>query len=123
MLVLCVDDDKEDQQIFCEALAIVDAVIDCICVNNPQDAMHVLSKISPLPDYIFTDFNMPRQDGKNFLHQLKSDLRFKDIPVVVLSTGIHEIDEMEFTRLGAQKVFSKPSTFNEMVAIFKAVMG
>lgn len=122
MLILTVDDDQEDQQVFCEAVAMIDISIDCVCVNDVNEAVSVLSRISPLPDYIFTDFKMPGTDGQGFLRYLKTHSKYKDIPVVVLSTGIREADEVEFGKLGAQKVFSKPSTFNEMVLLIKSAL-
>src|SRR5690349_24784892 len=102
MLFLNVDDDQEDQQIFCEAVAMIDVTIDCICVSDVNEAVNVLSRISPLPDYIFTDFQMPHTSGKDFLRYLKTHSRYKDIPVIVLSTGIRKDDELEFGKLGAQ---------------------
>ena len=122
MFILYVDDDKEDQQIFCEAVAMIDISIDCICVNDPNEAMGILERTSPLPDYIFTDFNMPRKDGKDFLRYLKTHSKYKDIPVIILSTGIRKDDEAEFRKLGARKAFPKPSTFNELVAIIQSTI-
>ena len=119
MLVLNIDDDKEDQQIFCEALAIVDASVDCICANDANDAIDMLSRMAPLPDYVFTDMNMPRVSGKDFLRYMKTHSKYKHIPVIILSTGIRKEDETEFGKLGARKVFPKPSTFNDLVTMIK----
>jgi CheY-like chemotaxis protein len=123
MLIFNIDDDKEDQQIFCEALALIDASVDCICANDANEAMDMLSRMAPLPDYIFTDLNMPRMGGREFLRFLKTHSKYKDIPVIILSTGIRKEDELEFGKLGARKVFPKPSTFNDLVTMIKLTIG
>src|SRR3954464_5063573 len=44
------------------------------------------------PDLILLDLNMPRKDGRELLAEIKSDDRFRRIPVVVLTTSQSEDD-------------------------------
>jgi CheY-like chemotaxis protein len=77
MVVLYVDDDIEDQEIFCEAIKVIDSSIDCLRANDGQQAIDILSKRTQLPDYILTDINMPFLDGKGLLRYLKTHSRYK----------------------------------------------
>ena len=122
MLILYVDDDKEDQEIFCDAIKTIDQSIECVAVNDGLQALTILSRALELPDFIFTDVNMPRMGGKMLLQNLKADPRFKNIPVVIISTGVHEDDKMEYIQLGAHTIFPKPTSFNELVDSLKLML-
>lgn len=83
---LLVDDDPEDQEMFIDALQKVSYTTGCYAVANGEEALRTLLEDNTNPDYIFTDLEMPVMDGLNFLKTLRSIERFKDTPVVVLSS-------------------------------------
>lgn len=62
----------------------------------------------PRPDLILLDLNMPRMNGYEFLAAIKSDERFKSIPVVVFSTSDVESDILSSYQLGAASYVTKP---------------
>jgi CheY-like chemotaxis protein len=65
------------------------------------------SRRSPLPALILLDYHMGALD---ILRSLKSDLRFKHIPVVILSGAVHPDAIKECYALGASSFIQKPST-------------
>jgi len=60
------------------------------------------------PDLIMLDVGMPDIDGYEAIKKLKSDDRFKEIPVIFLSAKDDEQSEMEGLKLGAVDYIHKP---------------
>jgi len=60
------------------------------------------------PDLIMLDVGMPDMDGYEAIKKLKSDDRFKDVPVIFLSAMSDEKNEMEGLKLGAVDYIHKP---------------
>jgi DNA-binding response OmpR family regulator len=60
------------------------------------------------PDLIMMDVKMPDMDGFEAIKKLKSDDRFKDVPVIFLSAMGDEKSEMEGLKLGAVDYIHKP---------------
>jgi CheY-like chemotaxis protein len=99
--LLAVDDDQEDLEIFCEAIQEINPSITCLVAYNGREAISLLSKLTVLPKIIFLDHNMPQMDGKQCLHYLKKDERYKTIPVVIYSTSFSREDIDYFLGAGA----------------------
>ncbi len=66
---------------------------------------------APPPHLILLDLNMPRQDGREALQEMKSDSRLRRFPVVVLSTSRSDEDVARLYELGASSYISKPTGF------------
>lgn len=80
-------------------------------VSNPELVMKRLE--SKLMDLILLDINMPGVDGITVLKDLKSDERFKDIPVIMM-TGDTDDETLEKSfKEGADDYVTKP--VNELV--------
>ena len=61
-----------------------------------------------LPDLILLDVDMPEMNGFDVIKKLKSDPRYKDIPVMFLTAISDEESEREGFRLGAVDYVTKP---------------
>lgn len=122
MYILYVDDDPEDQEFFCEAVKVIDRSIECIVVQDGMQALTLLSKATKLPEYIFTDINMPRMNGKMFLQNIKTNPKFKDIPVVVFTDAVYNDDRAELLKLGVSKLLTKQSTLNDLIGNLQAIL-
>ena len=108
--ILLVEDDKDDQQLFCEALSEIHPSIFCQVANNGLEALSFLS-IHPAFEMVFLDLNMPKIDGFECLTVLKSHLSYRDIPVIVLSTSSRQEDINRCKDLGAATFFTKPTSY------------
>jgi sigma-B regulation protein RsbU (phosphoserine phosphatase) len=65
-------------------------------------------------DLIILDLMMPGKDGFDVLRELKAEVKFKDIPIIVYS-GIDNIDSVnQALELGAYDYFSKPLTSEQI---------
>lgn len=123
MLILIVDDDIDDIELFQEAVHELDDTIACISAENGEDALKLLkSKNAAKPDFIFLDLNMPRLNGKQLLIELKKRQALNDIPIIILSTSKLKEDMEETKKLGAVQFITKPPKFSDLIkAITKVI--
>ncbi len=60
---------------------------------------------------ILLDLNMPKMNGLEFLHALRSDAQLKPTPVIVLTTSDEDKDRIEAYNLNVAGYILKPVTF------------
>ncbi len=75
-----------------------------------------------IPDLIMVDIMLPDTDGITILKNIKSDERYKDIPVIMLTAKNSEIDIVKALDIGAEDYITKPFGVLEMVSRVKAVL-
>jgi two-component system response regulator len=75
-------------------------------------------QIGNTPNVILLDLKMPKVGGIDVLRKIKSDMRTKTIPVVILSSSKEDPDIQECYRLGANGYVVKPVEFD---AFYKAI--
>lgn len=64
------------------------------------------------PDLICLDLMMPRQSGLTLYRQLKTDERFRSLPVVVIS-GAYEADSFRLADFAPDEPLPEPAAFVE----------
>ena len=74
-----------------------------------------------MPKLIILDLMMPHMNGFEFLHNLRSYPKFKDVPVVIFSGSNDEHDKKMALDLGADSYFTKPLSIHAFVAIIEEV--
>jgi|SRR5688572_3615568 CheY-like chemotaxis protein len=111
-VVLLIDDDHEDQEIFGDAVREVDRNVRFVSEFNSDQAITNMREARP--EIIFLDLNMPRLNGKQLLSELKRDPEMSRIPVVMCSTFFGDRDMQETARLGAAHHLVKPTRFSEL---------
>ncbi|HYG04135.1 MAG TPA: response regulator [Chryseosolibacter sp.] len=121
--LLIIDDDVEDQEIFMEALREVDRDIVCFAATSGEEAFRQIeSDIVLLPDLIFLDMNMPKQNGKQVLHDIKTGRNLRLVPVIMYSTSFAPRDIEEIKHLGAVHHLLKPSRFEDLCSALTKVL-
>jgi CheY-like chemotaxis protein len=76
---------------------------------------------APRPDLILLDLNLPRRDGRELLADLKSETRFRRIPVVILTTSQAEEDIVKAYHLQANSYIAKPMDLGQFLKVVKAI--
>jgi CheY-like chemotaxis protein/anti-sigma regulatory factor (Ser/Thr protein kinase) len=82
-------------------------------VVTAEDGMAGWEKLDHAPsccDLVLLDKNMPRLDGIALLRRIKSDPRFKELPVIMLTGDTNQQDISEGLAEGANYYLTKPST-------------
>jgi CheY-like chemotaxis protein len=80
-LLLVVEDDQQAKEGLTEFL-----LSHGYRVSDAKDGAEALLKVEAYrPDVILLDLALPRMDGWSVARQLKSDIRFRDVPVIAIS--------------------------------------
>jgi two-component system chemotaxis response regulator CheY len=78
--------------------------------GNGQEGLEVLQANVEDIALVLLDWNMPVMDGHAALKAIKDDPRYKDIPVMMLTTEGARDNIVEAIRAGAKQYLTKPFT-------------
>lgn len=67
------------------------------------------------PDLILLDLMLPKVDGYEVCHRLKSDDRYKHIPILMLTAKSQEKDMMRGMETGANEYITKPFDIRDLL--------
>lgn len=113
--IFLVDDDKDDQEIFTEALKNINSSVDLTIFNSAKEIMKAMQLNDNMPDIIFLDLYMPVRDGEECLMDIRENPLFDNIPVVIYSTEF-DVDRIErLFYLGANRYLRKPESFYSLI--------
>ena len=113
--ILLAEDDKDDRELFCEALTNISAHTTIHYAENGIEVLNKLEELTTSPDMIFLDINMPVMNGWQCLKTLKEDNRYKNIPIVVYSSSSHQREKDIARDMGALLFFTKPNDFYQFM--------
>lgn len=127
--VLMADDDADDCLFVKDAFKATRMETNLRFVEDGQELMDYLHRtgkyadtaLSPCPDLVLLDLNMPRKDGREALKEIKSDPVLKAIPVVILTTSKEARDVAQSYALGAASFIVKPSGFNDFIELARTL--
>jgi CheY-like chemotaxis protein len=124
--ILLVEDNPNDIELTLEALSDQNLTGRVIVVNDGAEAMDYMyykgryqNREKENPAVIFLDIKMPRMDGLEVLGELKSDMKLKIIPVVMLTSSREEPDLKKCYELGANAYVVKPFNFKDFTDAVK----
>ena len=81
---------------------------------NGREALAYLAT-NPV-ELILLDIAMPEMDGITLLQHLRRDIRFAELPVIMLSASGQDSDKEVCRELGVVEFLSKPTSSSELVA-------
>ncbi len=112
-LILVVDDDRDTLALIREALRRYGFNVQT--TEQGKRALQIARETHPA--LILLDLKLQDVDGYQVLRNLKSDLRTRDIPVVVMSGSVtdDELKEQKALALGAVRFLPKPFAIEEFV--------
>jgi CheY-like chemotaxis protein len=133
--ILLVEDNLPDIELTLEALSEHSLANRVVVVRDGVEAMDYLlcegeftSRKPENPAVILLDIKMPRMDGIEVLQAVKTDLKLKSIPVVMLTSSREEPDLKKCYELGVNAYVVKPVNFKDFfeaaknIGIFWAVI-
>jgi signal transduction histidine kinase/ligand-binding sensor domain-containing protein/DNA-binding response OmpR family regulator len=101
--ILIIDDNMD----ICTYIeSILNNEFNVIWENNSVEALNHVNKY--LPDLIISDVMMPELDGFELCRQVKSDLRFSHIPLILLTAKVGVEDQVTGYDTGADDYILKP---------------
>ena len=126
-VILLAEDEASDAHLVKVALQENRILADLQHVIDGQEALDFVRRhgsrfaAAPRPDLILLDLNMPRMDGREFLHALKQDQALCDIPVVILTTSQAQRDIQSCYSLGASGFITKPIDIGQFINVINGL--
>ena len=83
----------------------------------------ILSQLDAVePDLIILDLYMPGMDGFSLCKEIRSDPRFRRLPVVFLTSSKRDADFLKTLELGANAYLNKPITASELRSRIREIL-
>lgn len=121
LVILNIDDDPEDLEIFYKAVKTVNPLAKCLLAHDAKEALNIL-RDAIVPDYIFLDIRMPLMDGKTVLTELRQNKKLQTVPVVMYSTTINPGETEEYAALGANQFLNKHNDFRGLCSSLESLL-
>lgn len=119
-----IDDDQDDLEILKETIAGIDPLLNCLGFIYPLQAMKALREEFVLvPDFIFTDINMPGMTGIELVQKLREQKEFNDTIITVLSTSLAPDVQATLKKIGVNHSFQKPAQVGAYHTIVTNILG
>lgn len=121
--LLLADDDKDDCDLFKDALDELSMPADLSTVHDGEQLMHLLAGAGEhLPQLLFLDLNMPRKNGFECLAEIKNNTALKDLPVIIFSTSSDNNIVNSLYNNGAHFYISKPNEFDKLKNVIQTAI-
>ncbi len=113
--ILLADDDKDDATLFYDVLEEFPLSTYLVTVPNGEKLMLLLNETKePLPDILFLDRNMPRNNGIDCLTEIRQTGRLKQLPVIFFTTSYKPDVVNLLYKKGAQYYIRRPNNFGQL---------
>lgn len=125
--ILLVEDDSNDVLLIKRAFRKAKIGNPIMILENGEKAINYMKNLEQnydkksefLPAIIFLDLMLPRKSGFEVLEWLRSRLKFKNIPVIILTSSMRSIDINRAIDSGATSYLFKPIIHNTLAGIMR----
>jgi CheY-like chemotaxis protein len=128
--ILLAEDNANDIELTLAALRENNLVNPVVVARDGSEALDYLKRRNQFADRVagnpalfLLDLKMPKVDGIEVLRFVKSDVRFRTIPIVVLTSSCEEQDLVRSYDLGVNAYVVKPVAFEDFVQAVKLLGG
>ena len=91
-----------------------------VLATNGKDALSLVREKHP--QLVILDIMLPKMDGYHFCRLVKFDARFKDIPVIIVSSKIQEADKKLGIACGGNEYVTKPYDINNLISLVEGYL-
>lgn len=116
--VLVIDDEEDYRIIIQEVLR--SAGMDVRLAKDGEEGLRML-KEAPT-DIVLVDWMMPRLDGEQFCRAMRTEPKYKDLPVLMLTVKQTADEELEALHFGVDDFVVKPFRAPELLARVRAAL-
>jgi CheY-like chemotaxis protein len=102
--ILVIDDNPVNLKLASEVLRADGFTV--ICAEDAERALRLLETL--MPDLVLTDIALPQMDGLALTRWLKSNPRYRHLPVVALTASAMKGDEARVLAAGCDAYIAKP---------------
>lgn len=126
--ILLAEDNPKDIELTLEAMSENKLANNVFVVRDGVEALEFLrregayaSRAEGNPAFILLDIKMPRMDGIELLKHIRSEAKFKTIPVVILTSSREEQDLINSYNLGVNAYVVKHVSFADFIEAVKQI--
>lgn len=112
MKLLIVDDSSTTRKVIKAAVSALD--MDAVEAQDGLEALEKLAQCYEELDLILLDWNMPGKSGYDVLVEVKGNEKYRDIPVMMVTTEGQNINIVAAVRAGAANYLTKPFTVADL---------
>ena len=87
---------------------------------NGDEGLKELKKFKP--NLLLLDWMLPDLSGIEICKNIRKDINFKNLPIIMLTAKGEEEDKIKGLESGVDDYLTKPFSFNELLARIKAVL-
>jgi CheY-like chemotaxis protein len=116
--ILVVDDEPNNQRILNYTLR--KAGYETFSVSNGEAALKLLAETSI--DLAILDVAMPIMDGLTLLKHIRTDPKFTNLPIVIITGSGDDIERIRAEQAGIQGFLSKPASSKMVLETVKAAL-
>lgn len=109
--ILLVEDNEGDILLTTEALEECKIINEITIIRDGQaaiDFFETLEDTNHIPDIVLLDINLPKMSGQEVLIYIKNHVKYKQVPVIMLTTSSSEKDIMASYKNHVNCYITKP---------------
>ncbi|MGA3025420.1 MAG: response regulator [Bryobacteraceae bacterium] len=119
--LLLAEDNLPDALFLREAIKAEDLPLEVHIAPDGEQAIDFIARAekdpdAPCPHVLLLDLNLPKVDGFEVLRRIRASDKWKNIPVLIVTSSDSPADRSEAARLGVS-YFRKPVTYEEFVKV------
>ncbi len=109
----------DDEENVCELISLYfeKAGYDVVCSGDGNEGIDVLR--SQKPDMVILDLMLPGMDGLDVCKEIR---KFSNVPLIMMTARVDEVDRVLGLEIGADDYVTKPFSPRELLARVKAVL-
>ncbi len=117
-LIYIVEDDRNIQEI--EEYALNSNGYEVRCFDRAEGFYRGVEEL--LPNLALLDIMLPGEDGLSVLKRLRANSATRQLPVIMVTAKVSEIDTVKGLDLGADDYIAKPFGIMELISRVKAIL-
>ncbi len=117
MRVLIIEDEKEIREFLVGQLQ--EDGYECMGLENGDELLKKLESF--YPDVLLLDQMMPGKSGGDLIREIRSNIRFSELPIMMVTGLVGESDKVKMLNSGADDYVTKPFSVKELVARINAL--
>ncbi len=121
MKIITVDDSSTMRRIIKNTLKRIGYGDEILEAGDGKEALDVLANHDV--DLIITDWNMPVMDGLTFVKKIRSDSKYDDTPIIMVTTEAAKEDIITALKAGVNNYIVKPFTPDVLKDKIDTVLG
>ncbi len=116
-VVLAIDDSSTDRAIIRKCLKPLGITL--LEATNGLEGLEMLKNGDKIPDAILVDIEMPKMDGYTFASEVRKYNKFKNLPLIAVTSRVTKIDRMRGVESGMTEYITKPYSGEYLTTVVK----